>query len=442
MLLLVALLVPLVTAWSVLGTSGAAWSKASDAASRTSGASPLSPSTSGSSGSTTSTPSSGATTAAATLTFVATSPVLVQTGPSTWQTTVLLTMSGTCPTTLSFWVVLPSGPETGDGNVVSLPHSCTDSNWQVLSTTLTFTALPGSFAGATLVVSQNPPQTNTTAAVGTATIQLSVQQQLPAISSVPLALVALCAVLYAALFVFAVRRQAQTLEWKMKPGYVLLDKSPVFASSSWTFKDSWATNITAVGALLATFLSASGSITTLFPGVPLYRFTIANAACGAIVAIVPLVVAVLSFKLQQDHKLQVPNNEVVAASFGAVMWGAAFTMFAVGAELSIFGVLAWVSSAQIGYRVFFAAALFAGAMLVVRYAVTTTVRLRTTSDLAAATISAATAKKVAATGRAPLRAAIAGEFLSDADAGLGEDLDEPVAVSSGLARSADTSLTL
>lgn len=369
---------------------------------------------------TTPTTSKPASTTAATLGFSSTNPVLVQTDATTWRTNVVVTVSSACPAGLSFWLVLPStrivpAHSASDGN-----PPCATSNWQLLPETLTFGALPGSPAAATLVVSQYGRSEVSSTAGGVATIQLTLQRILPNVDGLQFGWVVIAAAVFALLFLVP----ALAYE-RRRAGSVHLSE-PVFASAAWTFKDSWATNITAVGALLATFLAASSSVTSLFPGVPLYRFSIANATCGAIVVIVPLVVAVSTSLTPPNPAFKPPKNDVVVASFGAVILGGTITMLAVGAELALFGILVDVSSATPGWTMTFLIVLGATAAIVLAYALITTSQLKRTGDAAAEQL----------TERA--------EHIRDArDAHRAvPDLPVDVVVSSALARSADTSLTL
>lgn len=70
---------------------------------------------------------------------------------------------------------------------------------------------------------------------------------------------------------------------------------PIYASAGWNFTDSWVTNIATIGTAAALILTSAGSVSTLLPaGVPLDRFAILIAVCGAIIVAGPLVFAVLN----------------------------------------------------------------------------------------------------------------------------------------------------
>lgn len=357
---------------------------------------------------------------AATLSFATTSPVLVQTDATTWRTNVVVTVSSTCPSTISFWLVLPSTAVVPARAIGDARPPCTTSNWQVLPETLTFGSLPGSPAAVTLVVSQYGPTTASTTSGGVATTQLTLQRILPSVDGLPFGWVVVAAGGFALLFlILALAFQAERTD-----RVNLL--APVYAAASWSFKDSWATNITVVGAVLGTFLSASGSVTSLFPGVPLYRFSLANVAVGALVVIVPLVVALCSALTKQSAAPKPQSGDAVVASFGAVLLGGTLTMFGVGAELTLFGILADVSGATSGWTAVFLAALALAALIVLAYALLATNKLKVAGD------EVATRLVERATFRSNLSSNERFAF----------DQQESVPMDSPLARSSDTSLTL
>ena len=346
----------------------------------------------------------------------------MQTDATTWRTNVVVTVSSSCPTTVSFWLVLPSTAVVPARAVSDAHPPCNTSNWQVLPETLTFGSLPGSPAAVTLVVSQYGRTSVSPTSGGVATTQLTLQRILPSVDGLPFGWVIVAAGGFALLFLmlalaFEADRTGRRIDFS----------APVYAAASWTFKDSWATNITVVGAVLGTFLSASGSVTSLFPGVPLYRFSLANAACGALVIVVPLVVAVCSVLTKEDPDVKPQQGDAIVASFGAVLVGGTLTMFGVGAELSLFGVLADVSGATSGWTGVFLAALALAALVVLAYALLTTYRLKLAGDEVATTLVA--------------RAKVRRDDFAAKKTFVPNQQDN-VVVSSALARSADTSLTL
>jgi hypothetical protein len=90
---------------------------------------------------------------------------------------------------------------------------------------------------------------------------------------------------------------------------------PLFASAAWTFKDSWATNVTVGVSATAAILAAFGTVSTLFPGVQLDRFAILMAGTGAIVAVAPLVFGVATAWWPSAY-LTLPDNSLLQARPG------------------------------------------------------------------------------------------------------------------------------
>ncbi len=77
-------------------------------------------------------------------------------------------------------------------------------------------------------------------------------------------------------------------------------RMPLYASSAWTFGDSWATNITAVGAVVGTVLTASGTVGELLPGLELGRFSLLIALAGGITVVAPMLFGVLNYRYSRQ----------------------------------------------------------------------------------------------------------------------------------------------
>jgi hypothetical protein len=74
---------------------------------------------------------------------------------------------------------------------------------------------------------------------------------------------------------------------------------PLYAAGAWTFGGSWATNITALGTVIATVLTATGTVSELLPGVELGRFSLLIAVAGGITVAAPLVFGALNYSFQR-----------------------------------------------------------------------------------------------------------------------------------------------
>jgi hypothetical protein len=344
------------------------------------------------------------TTPGPTLSFTATSPVFVETSSGAWSTRVVLTTTSSCPETLWFWVVLPSNrvipaasytiPTYAAGtNETSstLPNgtshaTCLIPAWQTTPVAVTFRqpqlAPPST---ATLVASQAAPGSpavgSTTAAPGgPTTIVVTTQRFVPWSSLLVWPLVG--ALLYAftilAVIFLCLRRSPFAIR--------KLSHTPVFASAAWTFKDSWATNITAAGALIGTFISATASVTSVFPGVPLYRFSLLSAFCGGVVVIAPLVIGLFGSK--QLRRYKTPKDEKVVASLLALSAAAVVTLFGVGAGLAFLGLLIRLSAATPTFGVVLLVGIVLTALVVADYSIRSTYTLCVASGAAAGAMDA------------------------------------------------------
>lgn len=111
-------------------------------------------------------------------------------------------------------------------------------------------------------------------------------------------------------------------------------KAPFYASAAWTFGDSGATNVTALGTAVAAILASSAVLTSIFPGIDLNPFIIMNVACGGIVAATPLLFAIANvavmrknpvipadarLALQPDTTITLPSGASIAVPGGATV---------------------------------------------------------------------------------------------------------------------------
>jgi hypothetical protein len=217
-----------------------------------------------------------------------TSPVLREVGSQRWRTTVLLTDAyRACLGKAYYWLETtpPTSPQHKPpgitGRAGPAATSVKGSSCQV---TLTFTGLPGVPAAATLVLDQGGVLSS---------IPLTVSRQVTSFWSMGIpaiigGVLALLMLVIATLRVRIYRRDGSRLRF-YDPGFW---KRPLHAASAWSLNDSWATNITAAFAVIAAVLTAIPATESVFPGVALDRFVIANLIAGGIVTISPLVFSI------------------------------------------------------------------------------------------------------------------------------------------------------
>jgi hypothetical protein len=219
-----------------------------------------------------------------------TSAVLRQVGPQKWQVTLLMADTRRrCRATADYRLVI-SMPGTATSRTIPghpvyralRPHPAAGSSCLA---TVTFTGLRRVPSAATLDVEQAGTSATVTLAVSRA-VSLFYYLGIPAIIGCAMALAAVLASLGSIRLYWADGRPLTFREsafWSR----------PLSAAGAWTLNDSWATNITALLALVATIFGVTTAVGALFPGVAVDRFVIVNIVAAGIVAVAPLVFGVL-----------------------------------------------------------------------------------------------------------------------------------------------------
>lgn len=138
----------------------------------------------------------------------------------------------------------------------------------------------------------------------------------------------------------------------------------VFTATTWSFKDSWATNVTAVGALLGVTTSSTTFLASVVPNSPLTSpvFIALGIFFGGAVGLSPLVYA--SFAKRPDPK----HSGVVVGTVVGLLISTTITLFATFGELATVAVLVNESIATTGERWLLIAALSMSAVFVFIYA--------------------------------------------------------------------------
>ena len=85
---------------------------------------------------------------------------------------------------------------------------------------------------------------------------------------------------------------------------------PIYASSGWTFRDSWATNIGTGATAVAAILTGAGAVSTQLPGVQLDRYAVLMAVCGLIIVSAPLIFGIFHV-IPSPYKKAIPKNAEV-----------------------------------------------------------------------------------------------------------------------------------
>ncbi|MEV5972224.1 hypothetical protein [Streptomyces sp. NPDC051921] len=136
----------------------------------------------------------------------------------------------------------------------------------------------------------------------------------------------------------------------------------------WGAKDSWVTNITALGALLGTVLAATGVIQEWLPGISLSRFLTMNLLFGGLILIAPVIYsASCTYRLETDTG---GSRRLRATGHGWGIVASAFvTVLGVFGQLSMVLAMAVASTAGLSAKWLIGAALVLSAAVVGLYAV-------------------------------------------------------------------------
>jgi hypothetical protein len=230
--------------------------------------------------------------------------------PGTWTTTAYLNTAALCaePVTFALQLTPSPGKPVPATPASSVTANCGAGESASPITAVTLSAsLPEVPLSATLVVTPSPlaaaseAQLDVTLAVHR---HVSVYQYLviPACSGA-----ALAALLIIATVAFGVPRSSRPAR-PPRSGRrnAHLDKDdfwrrPLYAASAWTWGDSWVTNITAVGTLIGTVLTASSGVAALLPGVDQGRFSLLLAMAGGVSVIAPLIFALLNYRFSRQN---------------------------------------------------------------------------------------------------------------------------------------------
>jgi hypothetical protein len=241
---------------------------------------------------------------------VPSSPILSQQASGAWTTTVVLQASDLCISQLSYELVTTPQAVLSPGEVrshhpiqgpgASLIPCPSPTTTQAEEVTLAFTLASPPLAATLVIVDDHDAHPAAPAAIAMVSVHRFVSgwQYLwwPIISGALLALV------------FAIMC-ARFLNTSPLPhdGPGKGPARPIYASATWTFKDSWATNISLGATAVAAILTGAGAVSTQLPGVQLDRYAILMAICGVIIASAPFVFGIL-YTRSAKSRGAVPDN--------------------------------------------------------------------------------------------------------------------------------------
>jgi hypothetical protein len=228
----------------------------------------------------------------------------------TWTTTAYLNTAALCsePVTFALQLTPSPGKPVPATPASSVTANCGPGESASPITAVTLSAsLPEVPLSATLVVTPSPltapseAQLDVTLAVHR---HVSVYQYLVIPACAGAALAVLLIIATVAFGVPRSRRPARPPRSGRRNAHLDKDdfwRRPLYAASAWTWGDSWVTNITAVGTLIGTVLTASSGVAALLPGVDQGRFSLLLAMAGGVSVIAPLVFALLNYRFSRQN---------------------------------------------------------------------------------------------------------------------------------------------
>ena len=134
----------------------------------------------------------------------------------------------------------------------------------------------------------------------------------------------------------------------------------VNTTSSWSFKDSWVSTLTTLGAVAGTVLGATGFLTDVFPGVDVQRFFTLLILFTAAVLAAPLVYTAASKTNSDSGQTQ--------GTVGGLWLASALTLFGVAGQFATIGSLVWLADTGAGNRWGLTAALSLISLIIAWYA--------------------------------------------------------------------------
>ena len=203
--------------------------------------------------------------------------------PGTWTTTAYLNTAALCAEPVTFALQLTPSPGKP---VPAIPASSVTANCGAGEAAAPITAvtrsasLPEVPLSATLVVTPSPLAAASEAQLDVPLAvhrHVSVYQYLVIPACAGAVLAALLVVATVAFGVPRSRRPARPPRSGRRNAHLDNEdfwRRPLYAASAWTWGDSWVTNITAVGTLIGTVLTASSGVAALLPGVDQGRFSL------------------------------------------------------------------------------------------------------------------------------------------------------------------------
>ena len=147
-------------------------------------------------------------------------------------------------------------------------------------------------------------------------------------------------------------------------GVLTWARAKVFTESAWSFKDSWLTNIAALGGVLGTVLGATGFFNEVLPGVSAGRFTGFSLVFGGLALVAPIVYTTLGTRHATSD-----GNVIAVGTVAGLLVASTVTISAVAGQLMALAMLTHMSDASDTFQALCFVGLIAGGLTVGVYAV-------------------------------------------------------------------------
>jgi hypothetical protein len=269
---------------------------------------------------------------------------LSQGSAGTWTASVYLDTVALCDDTFNLVTSSPdtdnpANPVTYDGTATAPCGAAQEAKDGALTMVgLTFPPMPGGAIPQSATLAVTPSRAALAAGAAPVDFAFTVRRQLTGASSlwtplwIGLGLVLVLVALVAGIGVKTMdNRRVRGL------GPRLLGAT-LYAPAAWTFGGSWATNFTALGAVIGGVLTATGAVAGIVPGVDLSRIGLLFAIFGVFAVIAPLVFATLNARLSGAASAG-GDGDVPATKAWIMLVASSFTAFGMGAAL---GLIGWV----------------------------------------------------------------------------------------------------
>jgi len=146
---------------------------------------------------------------------------------------------------------------------------------------------------------------------------------------------------------------------------------PIMAGPTWSFRDSWLTSITGIGALVTSILAASGFLDEVLPGTSTARLVGLSLLAAGFVVFAPIISTAFSSWTPIDGG-DGKTKLVSVATGGGLVFAVAVVVAGVYMQLTIIGIMVDAADLAEGGKYALLSVIFAAAVIVMLYAVRST----------------------------------------------------------------------